>query len=250
MSSHLSSILLKNVYIDILIRKNIFIKSSINQSSIGANFIQKKKLTLIRSLDNISLSISSGDRIGIIGLNGSGKTTLLRVLAGIYPPTHGEIDRKGKATTLINTLAAFQNDLTGIDNIFLRGYFLGLSKDQIEKNIDQIISFSELGNFIYMPLKNYSQGMKSRLSIAILLIINPDILLIDENIATGDIKFLGLSNSKLQNYYKKAQIAVFASHSLSFLKTQCDKLIWLNKGKLMMFDDINSVSKEYLSFIK
>lgn len=241
-----NKIVLNKVFVDIPILKSL---DKIFSSDVGAFIVKKNKMNLVRSLDNVSLDIKMGDRVGLVGLNGSGKTTLLKCFAGIYPPTSGIIKIYGETLPLINISAGFQNEISGLDNIYLRGYFLGYKKSLIDHNLQKIINFSGLGDFIQLPIKTYSQGMKSRLSLSIIMIKKPDILLLDENLSTGDQKFLKSSNINLSNFIDSANVVVYASHNLNFLLERCNKLIWMNRGKLRMYDDAKKVGKSYRLFI-
>jgi len=187
----------------------------------------------VKALDNISLEIKDGDRIGLIGHNGAGKTTLLRALSGLHKPTGGKIEIKGAIGTLIDPSAGMDMEATGIENIYLRSYILGMTKQQIDSTIEDISDFTELGNFLHLPTKTYSAGMFSRLSFAISTSISPDILLVDEGIGAGDAAFLEKANKRIKNLHNGAKILLLASHSIENIKTYCTKAIEFKRGKIV-----------------
>lgn len=192
----------------------------------------------VKALHNISLEISDGDRIGLIGHNGAGKSTLLRAISGLHKPTGGSIKIEGTVGTLIDPAAGIDMEATGIENIYLRGYILGLSKHEIDDMIDEIADFTELGNFLDLPTRTYSVGMLSRLCFAISTSIAPDILLIDESIGAGDAAFQEKANKRIRDLHHGAKILLLASHSEDDIHLYCNKTIEFEKGSI-----INSVNE-------
>ncbi|MBO6548099.1 MAG: ABC transporter ATP-binding protein [Rhizobiales bacterium] len=173
----------------------------------------------VKALDNVSLEINDGDRIGLVGHNGAGKSTLLRTLAGIYKPTEGSIEIEGTVGTLIDPSAGMDPEATGIENVYLRGYILGMCRHEIDEKVDEIAEFTELGDFLHLPVKTYSAGMFSRLGFAISTAISPEILLIDEGVGTGDNKFIQKISARIKSYFDRASIVVIATHDDEILKS-------------------------------
>lgn len=202
------------------------------------------------ALKNINFTLEKGDRLGILGLNGAGKSTLLKVIAGVFRPTEGTVTKKGVLAPMIELGAGFDMQYTGIENIYLYGAVLGYCKKFIDERIDEIIEFSELGDFINVPLKNYSSGMKARLGFAIASIVNPDILILDEVLSVGDAKFKKKSEKKIIDMFDSGVTVLFVSHSLEQVKKICNKAIILKKGTLVEFGDIEDVAQKYSEMIK
>jgi len=185
------------------------------------------------ALNNISLTIQRGERVGIIGENGSGKTTLLKIIAGITTPTTGSIRRNGKIVSLIDLEAGFHPDLTGYQNVFLNGMIIGLSKGEIETKLQQIIDFADLKQFIDAPLFTYSSGMSLRLGFSIAIHAQPDILLLDEGLAVGDAYFQKKAQNRLNDLFRHGKTVIVVSHILNVIERTCDRIILLNRGTVM-----------------
>lgn len=190
---------------------------------------------VIKAIDGVSFEIHEGDRIALLGHNGSGKTTLLRAMAGIYEPASGTIHINGRVFPLFDLQLGMDQDATGIENIWMRGKMLGLSKPQIANALDDIADFTELGDFLEMPTRTYSMGMMLRLAFAISTAITPEILLLDEMIGAGDAAFLARADARLRSFLSRAGILVLASHSLPMLRQWCNKGMLLERGKLVAF---------------
>ncbi len=199
----------------------------------------------IQALNNISLHLKKGDRLGLIGHNGAGKSSLLRVLSGVYEPLQGNIYIKGNIVSLINISVGMQPTLTGYENIRMRGLILGLSNDQIKNIIKNIEEFTELGDFLSMPVKTYSSGMMIRLAFGLSTALVPDILLVDEVIGVGDAGFLEKAKNRMNEYVNQSNIMVLASHSNEIIKQFCNCVLWLEHGSVKMFGDVNSVMDAY-----
>ncbi|WP_033168336.1 ABC transporter ATP-binding protein [Clostridium sp. KNHs205] len=197
------------------------------------------------ALRDIDLSIEKGDRLGILGLNGAGKSTLLKIIAGVQKPTEGNVNVKGKIAPLLELGAGFEGEYTGIENIYLYGSVLGYHRDFINEKFNEIVEFSELGEFIKVPLKNYSSGMKSRLGFSIATIVEPDVLILDEVLSVGDAKFKKKCEAKIQSMFDKGVTVLFVSHSLAQVKKICNKAILLEKGQLIANGSIDEVSAIY-----
>jgi lipopolysaccharide transport system ATP-binding protein len=187
----------------------------------------------IRALENISLDLRDGDRVALLGHNGSGKSTLLRVIAGVYRPSLGVILTRGSIGSLIDISLGIDSEATGLENIYLRSAFLGLSRRETTLAIDEIVEFSELGQFIEMPIRTYSTGMQFRLAFAISTVIRPEILLMDEWLSTGDAHFRDKAEFRLQEVVAKSKILVIATHSPELANRICNKIITLEHGRMV-----------------
>lgn len=198
------------------------------------------------ALKDVNIEIEKGDRIGLIGLNGAGKSTLLKIISGILKPTEGEILVKGNISPLIELGAGFDPDYTGRENIFLNGAILGHSRKFIENKFDEIVKFSELEEFIDVPLKNYSSGMKARLGFSIATLTKPDILILDEVLSVGDYKFREKSFNRIQELLSMGTTVIFVSHSIDQVKKICNKAIWLEKGEVKYAGCVESVCQKFM----
>ena len=185
------------------------------------------------ALQNVSFTVEKGDRVGILGLNGAGKSTLLKVIAGVFKPTEGSVTKHGKMVPLLELGAGFDQQYTGKENIYLYGAMLGYSKEFIDEKYDEIVKFSELKDFIDVPIKNYSSGMKSRLGFSIATVVSPKILILDEVLSVGDAKFRKKSEKKVLSMFDSGVTVLFVSHSLAQVKRICNKAMILEKGKLI-----------------
>lgn len=189
----------------------------------------------VTALENVTFSLDSGDRLGLVGANGAGKTTLLKVLYGIYEPTSGRVDIAGRVDALFNINLGFRPEATGRRNIELRGLINGWKPKEIAARMDEIIEFSELGDFIDMPFKAYSQGMAARLAFSVATALEPEILLMDEWIGAGDPGFQEKAQKRMNALAEQAGIIVLASHSHSLLQRTCNKVLELHKGQVKAF---------------
>ena len=185
----------------------------------------------VRALDDLSLEIEDGDRVGLVGHNGSGKTTLLRVLAGIYKPVAGSIKIEGTVGTLLDSSAGMDPEATGLQNIFLRGYILGMSKREIEAELPDIAEFTDLGDFLQLPMKTYSAGMAARLAFAISTAPRTDILLIDEGIGAGDASFQAKAQRRIEGLFARTRIVLLASHADALISQFCNRRVRMEHGK-------------------
>ena len=197
------------------------------------------------ALQNVSFTVEKGDRVGILGLNGAGKSTLLKVIAGVFKPTEGSVTKHGKMVPLLELGAGFDQQYTGKENIYIYGAMLGYSKEFIDEKYDEIVKFSELKDFIDVPIKNYSSGMKSRLGFSIATVVSPKILILDEVLSVGDAKFRKKSEKKVLSMFDSGVTVLFVSHSLAQVQRICNKAMILEKGKLIAYGDIDTISKQY-----
>ena len=210
----------------------------------------KKDKRKIRILDGISFKVYRGERIGILGFNGSGKSTLLRIISGIYEPTYGSVKINGKVAPLLAISAGFDKNYTGKNNIFLNGAFLSMDENYLKEKYDEIVEFSELGEFINYPVKNYSKGMQAKLGFSVATAIKPDILILDEVLGVGDIKFKKKSNKKIKSMMKDGVNVLLVSHSIGQIKKICDRCIWIENGKIIMEGEAKKVCNAYVKSSK
>lgn len=201
--------------------------------------------TLVRSLTGINLSITNRERVGLLGLNGAGKSTLLRVLGKVYAPTSGTARIIGSIGSLIDISLGIDSEATGLENIFLRGALLGISKKCIESELEHIIEFSELGEFINMPVRTYSTGMHMRLAFSVSTMIKPEILLMDEWLSVGDQAFQKKAELRLSEMVDHSNILVIASHSRKLIEKCCTRALWLENGKIVMDSDAKATCEAY-----
>lgn len=229
----MTKINLKNVYLNYPVlggdsrsfKKNLFRKFNKNKF-----FENNEKIIHVQALKGINLKIQEGEKIGLYGKNGSGKTTLLKIINKIFKPTSGEVSVSGKINSLIEFNSGMSEHLTGLENIIFRLRLLGLKKVEIDEKITQIIEFSELKEFIYLPLKMYSSGMRMRLGFTILTCIHSDITLMDEWLSVGDVDFQKKAELKLKSIISETKILILASQNLNQLKKVCDKILHLKDG--------------------
>jgi len=197
------------------------------------------------ALKNVSFEVKKGDRVGLIGMNGAGKSTLLKLISGVMKPTEGSIEVKGRISPLLELGAGFDHDYTGRENVFLNGALLGYNKEFIESKFDEIVEFSELEEFLDVPIKNYSSGMRARLGFSIATSVQPEILILDEVLSVGDIKFQEKSQKKMESLFNGDVTLLFVSHSVDQVKSFCNKAIWLQHGKLMAKGPVDEVCELY-----
>ena len=199
----------------------------------------------VKALSDLNLNIEQGDRVGLMGLNGSGKTTLLKVLAGIYRPSRGQLLASGQVSALLDISLGMNGELTGYENIVLRGMYMGIHPREMRKRSDDVAEFTELGDYLDMPLRTYSSGMIVRLSFAIATCIAPEILLLDEWLSAGDAPFIVKAKKRMDEFVRLSSILVLASHSTQLLQEWCNRGIWLEFGHLKMTGPIEEVVAAY-----
>jgi ABC-type polysaccharide/polyol phosphate transport system ATPase subunit len=203
------------------------------QATGGRVMAGARDVVSVRAIEGLNLEVKDGDRIGLVGHNGSGKTTLLRVLAGIYKPAGGRIEISGRVGTLLDPGAGMDPEATGIENIYLRGYLLGMSKREIEAQIPDIADFTDLGDFLNLPMKIYSAGMQARLTFAISTSMQNDILLIDEGIGAGDAAFQEKAQKRIEGLFARTSIVLLASHSEALISQFCNRRVQMEHGKMV-----------------
>lgn len=211
---------------------------------------KKKYYREFYALNDINFKISKGETVGIVGRNGSGKSTLLKILTGVLNPSAGELSVHGKISALLELGAGFNMEFTGIENIYLNGTIMNIPKSEMEKRIDDIISFADIGDHIYQPVKTYSSGMFVRLAFAVAINVDPDILIVDEALAVGDTRFQLKCMDKFVEFMEQGKTVLFVSHDINSIKRFCKRTLWINNGRLIMDGDTDEVTDNYLDFLK
>ncbi|MBR4609663.1 MAG: ABC transporter ATP-binding protein [Erysipelotrichaceae bacterium] len=205
----------------------------------------KLKFNEFLALDDVSFELEKGKTLGLIGKNGAGKSTTLKIISGILKPTSGTIRTYGNIVPMLELGAGFDLELTGKENIYLNGAILGYSKEYLEAKYDEIVDFAEIRDFIDMPIRNYSSGMMARLAFSIASVVQPEILIVDEILAVGDVAFQEKSFNRMKELMSGGATVLFVSHDLEKIEEMCDKVIWLQKGRVVMFGDTEEVCQAY-----
>jgi ABC-2 type transport system ATP-binding protein/lipopolysaccharide transport system ATP-binding protein len=222
------------------LKKRLLYRGTAGQLASDAN-----NRIVVEALRNVSFSLKAGDRVALIGSNGAGKTTLLRVMAGVYAPTTGDVICRGRISPMFDINLGIDNEISGYDNIRLRGLILGLSASEIESRMQDIVEFTELGDYLDVPVRTYSSGMMTRLTFAVATCFSPEVLLMDEWIMAGDASFLVKAQHRVQSFLERANILVLASHSLEICRQWCTKAIWMERGEVKMIGDIELLLEAY-----
>ncbi len=199
------------------------------------------------ALNDVSFEIKKGEVVGIVGNNGAGKSTLLKVISGILKPTKGKVTLQGNVVPMLELGSGFDFDLTGRENIFLNGAILGYSEEYLKEKYDEIVEFSELGDFINIPVRNYSSGMVMRLAFSIASIVNPDILIVDEILAVGDVAFQEKSYNRMMELMSHGTTVLLVSHSIEQVRARCDRVIWLDHGNIVAVGDTQEICDRYIA---
>lgn len=197
------------------------------------------------ALKDVSFEIEKGEVVGIIGHNGAGKSTLLKIITGILQPTTGKVIVKGNIVPMLELGSGFDHELTGRENIFLNGAILGYTENFLKEKYDEIVEFSELAKFIDMPIRQYSSGMLMRLAFSIATVVNPEVLIVDEILSVGDADFQEKSKKRMNELMSGGTTVLFVSHALSQIEELCNKVIWLDGGKIKMIGDVKEVCDKY-----
>ena len=224
------------------------LKNRLIQSATGGQIRSESgsnRIAVVQALQDIDLALESGDRIGLIGHNGAGKTTLLRVLARIYEPNEGRVSIDGSTVPLFDISLGMDPESNGYENILLRGLYLGLNRRQILARMDEIAEFTELGDFLNLPIRTYSAGMRMRLAFAVSTSVAPDILLLDEGIGAGDAAFLEKANQRLARFTEQVSIIVVSSHSEELVSRMCSKALLMEHGRVLMSGTTAAVLAQY-----
>ena len=218
---------------------------SIKQALINIFSGKKKKKEYFWALKNVSFDIAPGDVVGLIGSNGAGKSTLLKVVSGVMKPTSGKVEVHGVISPMIELGAGFDMNLTARENIYLNGAILGYSKKFLDSKFEEIVEFSELRDFLDVPVKNFSSGMTAKLAFSIATVVNPEILIVDEILSVGDIKFQEKSKNKMMEMISGGTTVLYVSHSLASIKELCNKVVWLDHGKVVKMGETKKICDEY-----
>ena len=205
----------------------------------------KQQYEEFHALENVTFDVKRGEIFGVIGRNGAGKSTLLKVVSGIYKPTSGKAVSAGRIAPMLELGSGFDQELSGHDNIFLNGAILGFSEDFLKQKYDEIVAFSELGEFIHQPIKTYSSGMMMRLAFSVATIVEPEILIVDEILAVGDASFQQKSRARMLELMQGGTTVLFVSHSMSQIREMCDRVLWLDHGTVKMVGPTQEVCDAY-----
>ncbi|WP_277681495.1 ABC transporter ATP-binding protein [Saccharomonospora azurea] len=240
------SIDVENAYVDFPIfdAKTRSLKKRV-LGKVGGKIGTESRVPIIEALQNINLSLKSGDRVALVGHNGAGKSTLLRLLSGIYEPTRGAARVRGRVAPVFDLGVGMDQEISGYENILIRGLYLGMSRKEMEKRIDDIADFTELGDYLSMPLRTYSTGMRVRLALGVVTSIDPEILLLDEGIGAVDAAFLNKARDRLVDLVKRSGLLVFASHQDDLLLEMCTSAIWMDEGRMKMQGSLREVLTAY-----
>ena len=218
---------------------------SIKQAFINLFTGKKKKNEYFWALKNVTFSVNKGDVVGLIGSNGAGKSTLLKVVSGVMKPTSGKVEVDGVISPMIELGAGFDQNLTARENIYLNGAILGYSKKFLDSKFDEIVEFSELKDFLDVPVKNFSSGMTAKLAFSIATIVDPEILIVDEILSVGDLRVQEKSKNKMMEMIKGGTTVLYVSHSLESIKDLCNKVVWLDHGQVVKMGDTKEICDEY-----
>lgn len=244
----MSHVILKDINIHYPVMQDSYMsirRAFLRKVSGGKIYGQDGVSHVVHALKNISFELRDGDRVGLIGRNGAGKSTLLRTIGGFILPDSGHVDVSGSMTSLFSSSGGMDIERSGYDNIFLMGRLLGMNRGEMQRHVADIETFSELGEFLKMPIRSYSDGMRVRLGIAIVTCIHPDILVLDEAIGASDKHFIDKAKARAQTLYDRANIIVMASHSPGILQSLCNKAIWLDHGTIMKTGTVDEVLEAY-----
>lgn len=213
--------------------------------------ISKKKYSRDHyALNNVSFEVKKGEVLGIIGTNGSGKSTILKIITGVLNPTSGTVEVNGKISALLELGAGFNPEYTGLENIYLNGTMMGYSKEEMAERVQPILDFADIGEFINQPVKTYSSGMFARLAFAVAINVEPDILIVDEALAVGDMRFQIKCMNRMKEMMQGGVTILFVSHDVSSIRRFCSKAVWLNKGNVEEIGEVNMVADKYMDFLK
>lgn len=211
-------------------------------------FNHKQYYTPFHALKDVSFSVRKGESLGIIGKNGSGKSTLLKIITGVLSQSAGNIEVNGKVSALLELGSGFNGEYTGLENIYLQGTLLGFSKEEMDRKVEEIVEFADIGEHIHQPVKTYSSGMFVRLAFAVAVSVEPDILIVDEALSVGDIRFQRKCFRKIEEF-KKNKTFIFVSHDLNTVAKFCERVIWINEGEIKRIGDPYEITKEFRAFM-
>ena len=234
---------------NVTMKFNLGIEATSFKETFIALFDKKRRVSKEKNeflaLKNVSFDIKKGEVIGLIGSNGAGKSTLLKVVSGVMKPTNGKVTVRGVISPMIELGAGFDSELTARENIYLNGAILGYSKKFLDQKFDEIVEFSELRDFLDVPVKNFSSGMTAKLAFSIATVVDPEILIVDEILSVGDIKFQEKSKKKMMELIKGGTTVLYVSHSLDSIKELCTRVVWLEHGQIVKIGDTKEICEEY-----
>ncbi|HCX65062.1 MAG TPA: ABC transporter ATP-binding protein [Eubacteriaceae bacterium] len=213
-------------------------------------FSKKVGYKEFHALKGITIDIPKGEAVGVLGKNGAGKSTMLKLITGVATPTTGTLEANGKIAALLELKSGFDNELTGIENIYLKALTMGMQKKEMDEQLDKIIEFADIGEHIHQPVRTYSSGMKARLGFAISVNVDPDILIVDEALSVGDDVFKLKCIERMEEFKKQGKTILFVSHSLFTVKSFCNKCMWIKDGELMDYGDTGEIVQKYERFLK
>lgn len=237
-----SIIKVENVSMHFRMDKN---KTTSLKEWVVTHLLGKQQYEEFHALNNVSFEVKRGEIVGIIGRNGAGKSTLLKVISGIYKPTSGTVVTAGRVAPMLELGSGFDPELSGRDNIFLNGAILGFSEEFLKSKYDEIVAFSELGEFIDMPIKTYSSGMMMRLAFSVATIIEPEILIVDEILSVGDAHFQEKSHARMMELMQGGTTVLFVSHDITQIRSLCNRVVWLHHGEVHMVGNSQNVCDLY-----
>jgi ABC-type polysaccharide/polyol phosphate transport system ATPase subunit len=243
----MSSLEIRDVVLDfplLRVSSQMLTRQFLNTAT-GGLLSSGEEVPYVRALRGVSLSLQHGDRLGLVGHNGAGKSSLLKVMAGIYEPTSGSVSIDGYVVSTLNNSLGMEPDATGYENIIIRGLLLGLKRSEIDRKMDEIAAFTELGKYLDMPVRIYSAGMATRLAFATVTSLDADILLMDEIIGAGDAAFIEKAERRLESFLSRTKILVLASHSEQIIRRFCNRAVLLEHGKLLSDGDPDTVLDMY-----
>ena len=236
---------------NVSMRFNLGIEKNFSLKQFFIDFLSRKKKEKSEfwALSDVSFEVHKGEVVGFVWTNGAGKSTLLKLIAGVMKPTKGNIEIFGNICPMIELGAGFDMDLTARENIYLNGAVLGYSREFIDEKFDEIVEFSELHDFLDVPVRNFSSGMVARLAFAIATIVDPEILIVDEILSVGDIAFQQKSEKKMRSMIGGGTTVLFVSHSIDQIKNLCDRVVWLDHGNVKQIGDAKEVCDAYIKFL-
>lgn len=236
---------------NVSMRFNLGIEKNFSLKQFFIDFLsgKKKEKSQFWALSDVTFDVKKGEVIGFVGTNGAGKSTLLKVIAGVMKPTKGIVEVGGNICPMIELGAGFDMDLTARENIFLNGAVLGYTKEFIEQKFDEIVDFSELKDFLDVPVRNFSSGMIARLAFSIATVVEPEILIVDEILSVGDIAFQKKSEDKMRSMIGGGTTVLFVSHSIEQIKKLCDRAVWLDHGKVKQIGPAEEICEKYIKYV-
>lgn len=244
----MTAIELRNVYVSFPVFHvgHRSLKKAVVASITGGAILRESRAApVVQALSDVSLEFKVGDRVALVGPNGAGKTTLLRIMAGIYEPDEGKVAVEGKIAALLNVSLGFNPDLSGRENMRLRGMYMGLRTSDVMKLEPEIAEFSELGGYLDLPIRTYSAGMQMRLAFALATAVKPDVLLMDEWLLAGDARFMQKAQARIAEFVLKARILVLATHSAEIIRKWCNKAVYLVGGKVIAHGSVEDILRIY-----